>query len=238
MSRPSRARWLRIRNASRSLVEPVSPVRVLDGQDHGPGLSQLFEQDEHLLEQPRPGLARVSRPGGLTELREEPGELPGPATGQQRGDAVRAEITDQLAEHRGERGERQAVHAEFHAPPGQHPHALAAAPFGEVADQAGLADPRLAADQHGGRVAPARLRQRRVQHRQLAGPADQDWARYACRHTLKHASRHRHPATPATGAGGSRRADGGGQPAYFMTRSPTRGSAAWTCFTAWPRTLP
>ena len=28
------------------------------------------------------------------------------------------------------------------------------------------------------------------------------------------------------------------QAAYFRIRSPTRGRAAWTCFTAWPRTVP
>ena len=43
--------------------------------------------------------------------------------GQQPGHAVGAEVADELPEHRGERGERQAVGAELEAAPGQHPGA-------------------------------------------------------------------------------------------------------------------
>ena len=101
-------------------------MRVLDDHDHRAGVGQLLEQDEYLLEQPGPGLTRVTGPGWLTELREQPGQLPGRAAGQQRGDAVHAEITSQIAEHRGEGGEGQAVHAELQAASGQHPRTLAA----------------------------------------------------------------------------------------------------------------
>jgi hypothetical protein len=104
----------------------VGPVRVLDDHDHRAGLGQLLQQDENLLEQPGPGLAGVTGPSRLAELREQPGQFPGCAAGQQRGDAVRADITGQVAEHRGEGGEWQAVHAELQAASGQHPRALAA----------------------------------------------------------------------------------------------------------------
>ena len=64
---------------------PVGPVRVLDDQDHRAGFGQLLQQDEHLLEQPRPRLARVPA-RRLAELRQQPGQLPGAAAGQQLGD--------------------------------------------------------------------------------------------------------------------------------------------------------
>ena len=50
----------------------VGPVRVLDDHDDRACVSQLFEQDEYLLEQPGPGFTRVPGPGRLTELREQP----------------------------------------------------------------------------------------------------------------------------------------------------------------------
>jgi hypothetical protein len=45
-------------------------------------------------------------------------------------------------------------------------------------------------------MAAAGLRERRVQHRKLAGPADQDWGRYTHRHIIKNARWHRQAATP------------------------------------------
>ena len=173
----------------------VGPVGILDDHDHRAGVGQLFEQHEYLLEQPGPGLARVTARGRLAELRQQPGQFPGRAAGQQGGDAVGAEITDQLAQHGRERGERQAVHAELQAPSGQHACALAPGPLPELAYQAGLADPGLPADQDRGRVAAARLGQCGIQHGKLAGPADQDGTGYTHRHTSKHASRRRQTTT-------------------------------------------
>ena len=167
---------------------PVRPVRVLDDQDDRAALGQLLEQDEHLLEQARSRLARVVRTGRLAELGQQPGQLPGRAARQQLGNAVGAQVADQLAQHRGEGGERQAVCAEFQAATGQHPGAGAAGPLGELAHQPGLADARLAADEDRGRAAVARLRQGGVQRGQLVGPADQDRADNIRRHTVKDAS--------------------------------------------------
>ena len=87
----------------------------------GTGFGQVLQHQEHLLEQPGPRLARLVRPGGVTELRQQPGQLPAAAAGQQRGHAGRAEIAHELAEHGGEGGERQAVRAELQAAADQHP---------------------------------------------------------------------------------------------------------------------
>ena len=103
-------------------ARPVGPVHVLDDQHHRTGVGQVLQQHEHLLEQPRPRFARVIRPGGLTELRQQPGQLPGRAAGQQPGHPGGAEVAHELAKHRGERGERQAVRAKLQAAADQHPH--------------------------------------------------------------------------------------------------------------------
>ncbi len=136
---------------------PVGPVRVLDDQDERAALGQPFEKDEHLLEQPRPRRARVDRRGGLAELGQQPGQLPGRTAGQQLRDAIGAEVADKLPQHRRERGERQAIRAEFQAAAGQYLRTGAAGPLGELDHQPGLADAGLAADEHGRGIAVARL---------------------------------------------------------------------------------
>ena len=108
-------RWLRIRKASRSRVDRSAQCSVLDHQDHGTAFGQALQDQEHLLEQPGPCLARLVRPGRGAEFRQQPGQLRAAAAGQQAGHAGRAEIAHELAEHGGERGERQAVRAELEA---------------------------------------------------------------------------------------------------------------------------
>ena len=99
----------------------VSPVHVLDDQHHRAGFRQVLQHLEHLLEQPGPRFSRLVRPGGSTELRQQPGQFPAAAARQQRGHACRSEITHQLAQHGGEGGERQALRAEFQAAADQYP---------------------------------------------------------------------------------------------------------------------
>ena len=178
---------------------PVGPVRVLDDQQHRADLGQLFQQDEDLLEQPGPGLPGVLGRGRLTELGQQPGQLPGRAAGQQVGDTGRAQVPDQLAEHGGERGERQAVRAQLQAAAGQYPGAVAAGPGGELGQQPGFADASLPADQDGRRVTVARLGQRGGQRGQLGGPADQHGTRHA--HYHQHASFPRRAGPAAEPAG-------------------------------------
>ena len=102
---------------------PVGPVQVLDDQHHRAGFGQALQQDEHLLEQPRPRPARGIRSSGLTELRQQPCQLSGRAARQQLSHPGGAEIAYELAKHRGEGGERQAVGAKLQAAAYQHPHA-------------------------------------------------------------------------------------------------------------------
>ncbi len=89
-------------------------------------LGQVLQQDEHLLEQPGPRFARVVRPGGLAEFWQQPGQLSGGTAGQQLGHPGGAEVTHELAQHGGERSERQAIRAELEAAAQQHPRTRAA----------------------------------------------------------------------------------------------------------------
>jgi hypothetical protein len=63
--------------------------------------------------------------------------------------------------------------AQRHAAATQHPHALLLCCRGELLDQAGLADPRLPADQRQQRLAGGGMGQQLAQPRQLLGAADQ-----------------------------------------------------------------
>jgi hypothetical protein len=149
-------------------------VHVLDDQHHRAGLGQALQQDEQLLEQPGPRFARVLRPGGLTELRQQPGQLPGRAARQQLGHPSSAQIPDEFAEHRGERDERQAISAKLQATTHQHPHARTARPLSEFGYQPGLSHPGLPANHNVGRAAVGHLCQGGIQRGKLAGPADQN----------------------------------------------------------------
>ena len=93
----------------------------------------MLKQEEDLLEQPRLRLTCAVRSGGLTELRQQPGQLPGRAARQHPGDPGGTEITHELAKHRGKRGEREAVGAELEAAARQHAHTRPARSPGELA---------------------------------------------------------------------------------------------------------
>jgi hypothetical protein len=98
-------------------ARPVGPVRVLDHQHHGGVPGQVLQGAEHRLEQPGPRLARVAARVGLAELGQQPGQLPRGPAGQHGRHRIRAHLVHEVAQHRGERGERQPVRAQLEAPP-------------------------------------------------------------------------------------------------------------------------
>ena len=150
----------------------------------------MLERAEHLLEQPRPGLGRIAGGIRLAELGQQPGQPPRGPAGQHRGHRVRAHLVYQVAQHGGERGERQPVGAQFQAAAGQHPGAGRGRGAAEIADQPGLADARFPAQQHGRRTAPAHADESGIQGGHLLVPPDQDgtgcspahlWSQHATR---------------------------------------------------------
>ena len=162
----------------------VGPVRVLDQQDHRPVIGQALQQREHLLEQPDPGHDVSEVAVRRTELRQQPGEVMGNPAGQQRGHPVGAEVADEFPQHGGERRERQAVGAEFHAAAGQYPRPGRAGPRRELAHQARLSDARLAAEQHDrGAAVPGRA-EGGLEHRKLIGAPHKDGAGCTRGHVL------------------------------------------------------
>jgi hypothetical protein len=169
-------------------------VRVLDDQHHRRLPGQVIERAEHVLEQPGPGLTGVCadiRAGvGLAELGQQPGQPPRGPAGQHRGHRVRTELVYEAAEHGGERGERQPVGAQLQAAAGQHagPGRLRGLP--ELADQPGLADAGLTAQQHSRRAALAHAGERAFQGGHLLVPPDQDGtggspAHLCCQHAMR-----------------------------------------------------
>ena len=155
---------------------PVGPVRVLDHQHHRRVPGQVLERPEYLLEQPGPGLGRVTAGVWLTELGQQPGQPPRGPAGQHRGHRVCAHLVHQVAQHRGERCERKPVGAKLQAAAGQHPGARRRRGPAEVADQPGLTYARLPAQQHGRRTALAHADESGFQGGHLLGPSDQDGA--------------------------------------------------------------
>ena len=155
---------------------PVGPVRVLDHQHHRRVPGQVLERPEYLLEQPGPGLGRVTAGVWLTELRQQPGQPPRGPAGQHRGHRVCAHLVHQVTQHRGERCERKPVGAKLQAAAGQHPGARRRRGPAEVADQPGLTYARLPAQQHGRRTALAHADESGFQGGHLLGPSDQDGA--------------------------------------------------------------
>ena len=130
---------------TRSRVEPVSPVQVLEHEQHRARLGQLGEQAEHRAEQLLPGQFAAVAVG--EDARSLIGQQP----------AEDRPVRDQLG-HPGRRvpgdaaqcvGERQVRHAvtQLGAAPGQHGEAAIPGPSGQLGHQPRLADPRIAADQ-------------------------------------------------------------------------------------------
>ena len=117
---------MRIRKASRSRLEWSAQCMSSMTSTHRAGFDQALQQQEHLLEQPRPRFASIGRYSGLAEFRQQPGQFPSRAAGQQLRHAGGAKVTHELAKHGGERGERQAVGTELQAAAHQHPRARAA----------------------------------------------------------------------------------------------------------------
>src|SRR5690606_22528029 len=113
----------------------------------------------------------------LPELGQQAGEAAGVAARHEPGDAFRADVADERAQHGRERRERQAVGAELQAAADEDAGAFADA-LRELADQAGLAEPRVAAEEHGA----GRGGERVLQLVQFGGSADQDGTHRAWAH--------------------------------------------------------
>jgi hypothetical protein len=188
---------------------PVGPVQVLDDQEGRAFGAEAFQQPQQQLEQPpllRPG-TRVAAEGGTvpgagpgrrSQLGQEAGQLdPGPP-GDHPGQRGLVQVAHERAQGLDQWSERHPLAAQLHAAAVQDGHPGGPGGGHHLADQPGLADPGLAADQHrGGDVAGGPLAGR-GQPGQLLGPADEGRAGERRRHAHEYG-----PAGP-----GSERAGG------------------------------
>nr|BFE85886.1 hypothetical protein GCM10020093_084870 [Planobispora longispora] len=164
----------------------VGPVDVLDDQQDGTVLGQALQEVEDLLEEPRAGGLALRGVAGLAELGQQPGQVAGPAVGQERRHLLGALLADELADHRGERRVGQALGGELHAAADQHVRAVALGAFGEARDQPGFADPCFAPEKHGRRGLLARLLEGLGQARELRLPPHEDGAHRPTHHVVQH----------------------------------------------------
>lgn len=126
----------------------------------------------------------VSR--GLAELGQQPGEVAGRAVGQQRGDlAGPGRLPDELAQHGGERRVGEALGGQLDAAAEQHPGPPSGGELGEPGGQPGLAHARLAAEQHGRRLAAAGAFEGVEEGRQFPFPPDEYGAHRSAQHALQ-----------------------------------------------------
>jgi hypothetical protein len=150
---------------------PVGPVQILDRQHQRPLGGQPLQQAQQPLEQLRAGQLTRDRRGGLcrAEVGDQPGQLrpPGPDHLLQGG---RVEVADQLPQRLGDRRVGQGALTGVQATADEHPRAGRLGTGGELAQQAGLADPRFTAKQQHAR---RRASQRPVEPRELLGAADE-----------------------------------------------------------------
>ncbi|GGM74701.1 hypothetical protein GCM10010106_21490 [Thermopolyspora flexuosa] len=163
----------------------VRPVHVLDDEQHRALLGEPFQQGEELLEEPGPAGVGLPVARRLAELGQQPGEVAGGAVGQQRGDLARTSLPDELAQHGGERGVGEALGGELDAAADEHPGLPLGGELGEPGDEPGLADPGLAADEHGRRLAVPCPIERVEQRGQLFLSPDENGAHRPAKHALQ-----------------------------------------------------
>jgi hypothetical protein len=169
-------------------------VQVLQSEhDRTPG-GEALQELRRQLEQPGAAVLLVVRLGpcgaGRRQVRQQPGQF-GFASGDGGGQPGLAERAAQPAQRRREGRERQAVRAEFEtsADSGDRSGGRRGAP--ELLQQPALADARLAAEQHGLRLARVGAGERIGEQRQFAGTADEHGADGGVsRHVAQHGTAH------------------------------------------------
>ncbi len=146
----------------------IRPVQVLEYEHHRGRGRELGEQAEHGAEHLLSGQARAVLVGALpiAAFREQP--------------AQRGSRAERVTDPGGLRGAPERISqrqvgdavAQLGALAAQHGEAASGGEPGHLADQAGLADPRIAADQRGHRAAGLGVVEQREQAAELAVPPD------------------------------------------------------------------
>ena len=162
-------------------------MQVLQHEQHRGGGRELGEQAEHAAEHLLPGQARMVLVGLLpvAALGEQPAQA-GPG-------AERVAHPGRLGRAPERVGQRQVGHAvaQLGALAGQHGEATAGGERRDLADQAGLADPRVAADQGDDRAAGFGVVEQRQQAAELIVPADHAPRRHPQHHVHEYPIRQR-----------------------------------------------
>ena len=146
----------------------VGPVQVFQDEHDGAFCGRPFQQDRHHLEQPPPRI--VGRPRGRAELGQQPGQRPSSRSGVLQGE-FDAKVTHEVAHGTDDRAEGKAVAADLDALADDDEGTGIGGLGGELTAEGGLADARLAAQQHCHRLTATRRGQGRAEFAELADTA-------------------------------------------------------------------
>jgi hypothetical protein len=163
-------------------------VQVLQDDHDGAVGGRPLQQHGHHLEQPPSCVVR--RPGGQAELGQQPGQRLAARSGVLEGD-LGAQMADEVAQRADHRAERQTVTADLDALADDDEGTGIGGLGGELADQPGLADARLAAEKHRDRLPAAGCGQGRAELAELAGATDDARAGRRKEHGFHGATGHR-----------------------------------------------
>ena len=166
----------------------VSPVQVLDDEDHRDPIAQRSQEDKQALEDPSLDPARAIERIGLrgrrwSELGQQAAEVTRLGQSQLVDVADRAGLTGgddpgQTAQRLDDRSERQALAAaERHAATLEHQRSVLTRQTGCLRDETGLADAGIPAHEHDDGVAGAPAHERVAERSELSRATDEVRAR-------------------------------------------------------------
>ncbi len=194
----------------------VGPVQVLEDDEQRLIGSEALEQAQHRLEQLRSLLGRAL--GRLAERGHQSRQQPAGGA-EDRGELLGRGGPGEIAERLDQRRERQALRSELHAVARQHPHPGRRREPRRLVHEPGLADSRLAGEEHQAGLGGAGRGEQRRELRPLAHPSHHD-RRDRC-------ARRVHPALltivvilPPGGRRGVRRARSAAPPRRRTGRTP------------------
>ena len=158
----------------------VGPMQVLEHDHERPVAARARDRSEHEFEQlrrlgPR---ARQRRVIGI-ELGHEPRQLR-PRVAEQGVELRRRHLMRERSQRLSQRGQRHRIAAQLDAAAGDHASARCHRRTDRLFDEPGLADSRLAADDHDGRVALLGLRKSIRHGLEIPAPPDEHGTDDAC----------------------------------------------------------
>ena len=161
----------------------IGPVQVLQDEHDRAGGAEPADQPEHQLQQlGRLDVAGWQAAGRIRiEFRQQPGQA-APRRAEQPGELVRRRAAGQRAQRVNERGQRQPLGTQLDAMADEHGETGGRRAGRKLADEPGLADACLTADERECGVTAVRQLHQARERGHLVAPANEDRAHHAGAH--------------------------------------------------------